>query len=96
MLGQPKRYCQAYTNFTLPKLRSIIDSALDSVSLNFDKKYYSKVMDYETAYQEGNKAGKEVENAVKKYVSQENFLGLLTPVFVSHHTIHYNPHILLF
>lgn len=54
-------------------------------------------MDYETAYQEGNKAGKEVENAVKKYVSQENFLEeSLTPVFVSHHTIHYNPHILLF
>ena len=33
------------------------------------RKYYRKVRDYEAAYLEGNKAGKAIENAVKKYKS---------------------------
>lgn len=67
--GQSKRYCRAYSNFTLQKLRATIDPALDSVSLDLIRKYYRKVRDYEAAYLEGNKAGKKVENAVKKYKS---------------------------
>ena len=46
-----------------------IDPALDSVSLDLIRKYYRKVRDYEAACLEGNKAGKEVENAVKMYKS---------------------------
>ena len=38
------------------------------------RKYYRKVRDYETAHQEGNKAGEEVENAVKKYKSHRRVL----------------------
>ena len=67
--GQSKRYCRTYSNFTLQKLRATIDPALDSVSVDLIRKYYRKVRDYEAAYVEGNKAGKEVENAVKKYKS---------------------------
>lgn len=67
--GQSKRYCRAYSNLTLQKLPATIDSALDSVSIDLIRKYYRKVGDYEAAYMKGNKAGKEVENAVKKYKS---------------------------
>ena len=67
--GQSKRYCRAYTNFTLPKLREILHPALDSVSVDLIRKYFRKIRDYERAYNEGVKAGREVEEAVKKYKS---------------------------
>ena len=67
--GHSKRYCRAYTNFTLMKLRQIIDPALESVSLDLIRKFFRKARDYEKAYLEGLKAGKEVEEAVKKYKS---------------------------
>ena len=62
-------YCRAYTNFTLPRLRHIINPALDSVTIDMIRKYARKARDYEKAYREGNKAGKAVEDAVKKYKS---------------------------
>ena len=67
--GQAKRYSRAYTNFTLPGLRRILPQALDSVSVTSIRKYFRKARDYEKAYREGHAAGKEVENAVKRYKS---------------------------
>ena len=67
--AQAKCYTRAYTNFTLPKLRQIIDPALDSVGVDLIRKFVRKARDYERAYREGHKAGKDVENAVKKYKS---------------------------
>ena len=67
--GQSKRYCRAYTNFTLVKLRQILNPALESVSTELIRKYFRKARDYEKAYSEGLKAGREVEEAVKKYKS---------------------------
>jgi transposase len=48
--GQSKRYCQAHTNFTLVKLREVLNPSLDSVSLDLIRKYFRKVRDYEKAY----------------------------------------------
>ena len=67
--GHSKRYCRAYSNFTLVKLRQIINPALESVSLDLIRKFYRKARDYERAYTEGLKAGKEVQEAVKQYKS---------------------------
>ena len=67
--GQSKVYCRAHSNFTLAKLRENINPALDSLSVDLIKKYFRKVREYEQAYTEGNKAGKEVEAAVKRYKS---------------------------
>jgi hypothetical protein len=67
--GQAKRYSCAYINFTLPGLRRILPQALDSVSVTSIRKYFRKARDYEKAYREGHAAGKEVENAVKRYKS---------------------------
>lgn len=67
--GHSKRYCRAYTNFTLIKLRQIINPALESVSVDLIRKFFRKARDYERAYIEGFKAGKEVHEAVKTYKS---------------------------
>ena len=67
--GQAKCYSRQYTNYTLVRLRNIINPALDSVSTDLIRKYFRKVGDYERAYIEGKKAGKEVESAVKVYKS---------------------------
>ena len=40
--GQSKRYCRAYTNFTIAKLREIIDPALDSVNVELMRKYFRR------------------------------------------------------
>ena len=67
--GQSKVYARAHTNFTLVKLRKLLDPALDSVSVDLIRKYFRKARDYEQAYREGHKAGKAVEKAVKRYKS---------------------------
>ena len=77
--AQAKVYCRAHTNFTLAKLRLIINPALDSVSVDLIRKYTRKARDYEDAYRAGHKAGKKVEEAVKAYKSHrrifsENFV----------------------
>lgn len=48
--GQSKVYCRAYTNFTLQRLREIVNPALESVSVNLIRKYYRRVREYERAY----------------------------------------------
>ena len=67
--GQAKVYTRMYTNFTFPRLRTIIHPALDSVSTDLIRKYYRRVLEYERAYNDGKKAGKEVEKALKVYKS---------------------------
>jgi len=70
--GQAKVYSHMYMNFTLPRLRQIIDPALDSVNMDLIRKYFRKVLDYQNAYLEGKKAGKELETAVKSYKSRRS------------------------
>ena len=72
--GQAKCHCRQYSNYTLARLRNIIHPALDSVSTDLILKYFRKIGDYEMAYIEGKKAGKEVENAVKVYKSHRRVL----------------------
>ena len=48
------------------KLRQIINPALESVSVDLIRKFFRKARDYEGAYLEGLKAGKEVEEVVKR------------------------------
>ncbi len=67
--GQAKVYTQMYTNFTLHRLRVNVNPALDSVSTDLIRKYFRRVLEYERAYLEGKKAGKELEQAVKVYKS---------------------------
>lgn len=67
--GQSKRYCRAYTNYTLQKLREIVAPGLNSVSVDLMRKYFRKVREYEMAYGEGKRGGLEVEKAVKLYKS---------------------------
>ena len=59
--AQAKIYCRAHTNFTLVKLRKIIYPTLDSVSVDFIRKFSRKARDYEQAYREGHKVGKNVK-----------------------------------
>ncbi len=67
--GQAKVYSRMYTNFTLLRLRQIVDPALDSVSVDLIRKFFRKVVDYQRAYIEGKKAGKELDKAIKVYKS---------------------------
>ena len=67
--GQAKVHTRMYANFTLPRLRSIINPALDSVTTDLIRKFYRRVFEYERGYNEGKKAGREVENAIKIYKS---------------------------
>ena len=62
--GHSKHYCKVYSNFTLVKLRQIINPALESVTVDLIRKYFRKARDYERAYT-GFKAGKEVQEADK-------------------------------
>lgn len=67
--AQANVYCRAHTNFTLMKLRQIINPALDSVSTDLIRKYARKARDFERAYLEGHKAGKPVQQVIKIYKS---------------------------
>ena len=67
--GQAKVYTRTHTNITLVRLRQIVGPALDSVQADLIRKYFRRVDEYERAYLEGKKAGKELEQAVKVYKS---------------------------
>lgn len=64
--GQAKVHTR---NFTISRLRMNVNPALDSVSSDLIRKYFRRVLEYERAYLEGKKAGKELEQAVKVYKS---------------------------
>ena len=72
--GQSKHYCRAHTNFSLAKLRELLNPALDFVSVELMRKFFRKTREYEKAYLEGKKAGKEVEIAIKQYKSHRRVL----------------------
>ena len=72
--GQAKVYTRAHTNFTLARLRQIVGPALDSESADLIRKCFRSVAEYERAYLEGEKAGKELEQAVKVYLIVGFFL----------------------
>lgn len=67
--GQAKVYTRKYTTFKLAGLRQILNPGLDSVELDLIRKFFRRVLEYEKAYNEGKKAGSEVEKAVKVYKS---------------------------
>ena len=67
--GQAKVFTHTHTNFTLVQLHQIVDPALDSVTTDLMCKYFRRVDEYERAYLEGKKAGKELEQAVKVFKS---------------------------
>ena len=64
-----RQNARQYANYTLVRLRKIVNPALDSETTDLIRNYFRKVGDYERAYIEGKKAGKEVESAVKVYKS---------------------------
>ena len=80
--GQAKVHTRTYTNFTLPRLRANVNPALDSVSTDLIRKYFRRVLEYERAYLEGEKAGIELEQAVKVYKSHRRIF--LTDRFFRH------------
>ena len=57
------------------KLCQILNPALDSVSIDLIKSFFRKARDYERAYLEGLKAGKEVEeqNFFRSYMILSTF-----------------------
>lgn len=65
--GQVKVYLRFLHQLLLPGLRSIVNPTLDLVSTDLIRKYFRRVLEYERAYLEGKKAGKELEAAVKVY-----------------------------
>ena len=44
--GPAKVYTRKHTNFTLPRLRQIVEPALDSVSVDLIRMYFRKVADF--------------------------------------------------
>ena len=84
--GQAKRYTRSYTNFTLPGLRRIMETALDSVTLNIIRKYFARF---------GSMRGhtRKVIRLVKKLRMQlkcTNHTGeYLMKIFQEHDYIHY-------
>ena len=72
--GQAKLYSYKYSNFTLARLRQIVDPPLDSVSTDFIHKYFRKVQDYETTYIfRGEKEWKETGKGNKSVqITQKN------------------------
>ena len=71
--GQAKVFTRAHTNFTLGHLRQIVGTALDSVSSDLIRKYFRRVNEYEKAYFDGKKAGRELDQAVKVFKSHRSF-----------------------
>ena len=63
-----KRVAWQYVNGSIVKLRQIVPSSLDSVSVEMMNKFFRTCRDYEMAYRSGCK-GKEVEATVKLYKS---------------------------
>ncbi len=65
--GQAKRYSKAHCDYSFPSLRKVINPALDSVPLDFIRKYHRKSRDYMFTYFEGFWAGPKLEKQIKQY-----------------------------
>ena len=64
-----KKFTRAQCDYSFNGLESTIIPALDSVTLDFIRKYFRKMRDYMAACREGQVAGPELEKTVKKYKS---------------------------
>lgn len=67
--GHAKVYTHTHANFTLARLRQTVDPAFDSVSTDLIGKYFRRVSEYERAYMERKRVGRELEQAVKVFKS---------------------------
>ena len=63
-----KKISRQYVNGTIVKLRSVIPTSLEAVTVEMMNKFFRTCRDYEMAYRSGCK-GKEVEAQVKLYKS---------------------------
>ena len=64
-----KQYTRTHCDYSFPNLEKIVDTALDSVSIDLIRKYFRKVREYHRAYREGNTLGKEMQTILKRYKS---------------------------
>ena len=63
-----KKEARKYANGSIVRLRQIVPSALDSVSIELVEKFFRTCRDYETVYQ-GGYTGRNVEDIMKVYKS---------------------------
>lgn len=64
-----KRYTRTHCDYSFAGLEKIIDTALDSVTVEMMRKFYRKVREYHRAYREEVKVGKEMLKTLKVYKS---------------------------
>jgi len=64
-----KHYTRSHCDYSFANLEKIIDTALDSVTIELMRKYFRKIREYQRAYREGNTLGKEMKKILKKYKS---------------------------
>ena len=67
--AESKKYTRAHCDYSFNGLETTINPALNSVPLDFIRKYFRKMRDYMAAYREGLIAGPELEKIIKKYKS---------------------------
>ena len=68
-----KQYTRSHCDYS-SNLEKIVDTALDTVSVELIRKYFRKVREYQRAYREGNTLGKEMQTILKKYKSHRRVL----------------------
>ena len=64
-----KHYTRSHCDYSFPNLVQIIDTALDSMTVDLNRKYFRKVREQQRAYREGNTLGKEMQKILKVYKS---------------------------
>ena len=69
-----KQDTRSHCDYSFSNLEKIIDTALDTVSVELVRKYFRKVRGYQKAYREGNTLGKEMQAILKKYKSHRRVL----------------------
>ena len=69
-----KQYTRSHCDYSFSTLEKIVDTALDTVSVELIRKYFRKVREYQRAYREGNTLGKEMQTILKKYKSHRRVL----------------------
>ena len=64
-----KKYTRAHCDYTFQGLEATINRAFDSVNVDMVRKYFRKVREYNRAYRDKIKIGKDMEKALKSYNS---------------------------
>ena len=60
-----KQYTRTHCDYTFADLEKMIDTALNSMTVELVRKYFRKLREYQRAYREGNIVGKEMQNTLK-------------------------------